>query len=808
MADEWIPAGMNKAKPIALADLGNIANSKADFGPLEPKEASLVKAGFVQQAAPKSKTAPARVRTDDLIQRAEELSDFTPDEKDYLQRVESSRQLVIQRAKEDPNVFGRDLMLKMQDLKGDQKYDALVDAADELKIAERRKTSQAWADGGNASAFVDGLLNEASFNQLTKLYAYAGSRKEGGPSYEELLKHYAEESRLFQKAHPHVNVSGRIANYFIPYSPTKLLFQGLTSGAAKLAASVLPKAMMSAAMSAKAIQAAGGTAPIADRAAQVATNAISSGLGGGATGAVNGLVKGSLGKDFQEFDLSRGFDTAKNEGVTAALISAAIPIGGALLSEGASAVAPGAIRAAGRLEQGVKKVVENVTGTPAKSLSEFNKNPTGVKAAFGTETEITENLLDFLLNAKKSKLPELQQADAMLDHLPDVEIGSVLKFLRSVKKTTAPESDAVAKRLSEWADRIELRLPRTAGQKPVIGTSPSGAPIYGEAAQTVSTKAPARMVREFIDDMQGILDDKGAYGREAGAYLNTLKFAARSMRKGIIDTAKAEGGEAGAVYEGLMVKGAEKVRLLKYMGKKLGRTEELQAANGDKLFRETFGTNGTFIQSRMKDLDAKFADEVGEFGGPFFQRYQLAQHAKQLGNNGAPAWLPQQTTGAFSKGSNILGTVMGAGGTAVGYAAGGPATAAVGGLVAGAVGKGMGTVLSSPKMGRVIVGAAENITKAAKIMFADPAALKVISQGRVGVKLPIELRQIAFEIEHALTHDGPASAAGVLRLVADTPYYAVLLHAFDIAQTNQQKATQRSALMKQAQTQGIAVQPK
>lgn len=731
----------------SLVDLGKQIYASPQ-GPMEPKQQAI------------ANTQSRIAKGDDLISAAQKMADLSDSEKEYIQRFETSRKIVEQKIGEDEG-YGMAAMKRLQAHQGDKLADALIDEADNIKIDYLKKNDPKFVAG---DAFVTGLLNEASFGQLSKLYGKAGELLQGRP-YEDVVKEQAERIRLYEKAFPGTTIAGKVASYLLPGSPAKALFTSVAKVGTKAAGALIPRLLRNPKLVTKALEAAGMSAPVSGalgRVANVATNAITSAIAGGAGTAAVAGTRGALGTNLQGFDLDRGIDDGIDQGVTAAIISGALPVAGAVIGETAKAFGPGVSRVAQRVDQGVGRVVEGFTGTSQKALRAYGKNPAGVKAASGTQKDIADDLVDFLQNSKRSRLPELQAADDLLHSLPDVDVSKTIKFLNSQKAGLDPSLDASVNRLKEWATRIE----NTVG----------------------SGKVSASDARGIVDDLQNAAKD--AFGKESNLYLSALKQASRDLRSEIVKTAEASGGEPGKLYGELMKKGADKVEVLKFIGKKLGSTDEMQKQNGERFIKTIFGTNKEFIRSRMSDLDSKF-------GTNFLERAELANTANQLGDKGVPALIPQQGTGAFGKAPTLLGSA----GSALGLAAGGPG----GALAGGAIGTGAGTILASPKVGRLVVGASEKISNFIQHLFADPQVITRIKNGAIGVGVPLEIRRMAYEIEKALIKDGPASASGVVRLVADTPYFIGLVHAYDVASRKQNSKTAQSALSKmKPQSQGIA----
>jgi hypothetical protein len=126
----------------------------------------------------------------------------------------------------------------------------------------------------------------------------------------------------------------------------------------------------------------------------------------------------------------------------------------------------------------------------------------------------------------------------------------------------------------------------------------------------------------------------------------------------------------------------------------------------------------------------------------------------------------------------------------------GMATGAVAGLAFGHAGIGSelggiaGAAASSPRLGAALIGASDNATGFIQKMIANPQALQQVAS----TPNSFEVRRLAQEISRTLVKDGPISAAGVTRLVADTPFFVGLVHSFDLAEQRQQKKTATGAI--------------
>lgn len=477
------------------------------------------------------------------------------------------------------------------------------------------------------------------------------------------------------------------------------------------------------------------------------SKAIQTGAAAGSGAAAVAGTAGTVGQDNQEVSFDRGMENALSAGATGAMFGFATPIGARAVSTATKAVAPVVKEIARSVRDTTGSVVEQLSGTPTKALRAFNTRGPEIRRAAGTESDIGRDLVDHL-QSSRSQLPEVAQANQLLPNLPNVDAKPVINYLRSIKPGIDPSLDPKVKMLGEWADRIEQSLPN--GAKDGV---------------------PATKMREVVDQMQDSLREQ--FGQESPFLAEHLKQASRMARESIVNTAKTHGGEAGQTYVKLMEKAADKRGVLEFIGKQLGGTPEIQEMKSEGFIKNLFGPNKEVVRARMSDLDR-------QFGTNFLELAENASLAKQLGKNGKPSW--------FSN----LGTGKAALGTVTGLATGGTAGAAA------------GAVFSSPRAGAMLLGASDKITGFVRRMVANPDALSRL--GKSGAT-PIEIRRLAREVENALTKDGPISAGSMTRVIADTPYFIGLVHAFEKADRESQQRTGESALGKfqgQQQNQEIA----
>lgn len=476
------------------------------------------------------------------------------------------------------------------------------------------------------------------------------------------------------------------------------------------------------------------------------SKAIRSATAVGAGAGSTGFVSGTLGSDNEELNLDRGLDDGLASGTAGALLGFAGPLAAGGVGAVAKAAAPIISNAAKGTSTAVAGAVEQLTGTSAKALRASNVNGKEIQRAFGTEGDIGRDLVDFL-QSSKSKLPEQKLAEELLPQLPAINATKVINYLRGIKPGIDPSLDSKVGILHEWADRIQ------------------------NSTQGNLTQVPATAMRDIVNQIQASVEEQ--YGKDSPFLATHLKNASRIARMSIVDAAKAEGGEVGQTYINLMEKTAQKVGTLKFIRKQLGSSADMQQRNSQSFISNLFGKNKEVIRSRMAQLDS-------EFGTNFMELAQNANLAQQLGKGGKPSALSNLGTGKAA-----LGTVTGA-------------------VTGGTPGAIVGALASSPRAGAAIIGASDKITGFVRRMFANPDALsRLKSSGAT----PIQVRRIARDIENAFVKDGPISASGVTRLVADTPYFIGLVHAFELEERKQKNQTAASALDK-LQNKEIAAPPR
>lgn len=764
---------------------------------------------------------------DDLMAKIQAHTSINNEELELAKRFVDSEKLVGDRINGSPD-YAKIVMGRLQNLKGADFANQVMEEADQLKIQDLKAK---YPDKFNSTeAARAAFVNEGTFHQMTRIMGGLGALIQGRP-YEEVVREKAEEFRLLQKAFPGDNTIGRISAYLMPGSPVKFLFDKLSKIGIGATSTVLTKVANNPAALEKIVSFVG------NRGFEAGAKAIEGGIAGGSAAAGIGFTTGTLGSGNQSINFDRGVDRAVAEGTSAAVFSAALPVIGALAEAGIDRFAPDLRRAITTGQKIVDDSVTKLTGTKAESLRAYNKDAKAIQGEASRENEIGQRFVDFL-QSKRSGLPEIEQADQLLDSLPEVSTDRLMKYLRSYKPGADPANDAAVARLKEWATRFDAQRP--------------GSTEIGFAGSQGGGRVSSRVMRQWVDDLQAAAD--GEFGKESNFYYTAVKIAARRARETIIEGAEdqirglmknpANRGEfasvrsalindkldevvpllkqglpqnasagqiraymknpasqadfdairsamasgnaesvagllkpgfssgalndakAAAMYSASMEKAAEKVGLLKYFSRKLGRTEEMMRDRAKDFITGVSGNRAEVTLERMKSLDARF-------GTNFAERAQLAGYARDIGNEGVPGLFTNIKTGKALTAPLI--------GLAKDTATGSPGIFTL-----------AATVGSSPRAGAAMIGASDKISGFLRALLAKPEVLQRIANNAQAQ----EVRFIAKNIFDVWKKDGPASASGVARLVADTPYFYGLVHAFDIAERAEQRKNLGTALDK------------
>lgn len=747
-------------------------------------------AALMPQTPLATPAAPAE-RGDDLIARAVRMSEPSDEEMETSRQFQGSWELIKQRAV-DSEEFAKTVFPKLQTLEGENFFQGVIDEADRIKIEFLKKEDPTRFNSGAAA--TTSFLNGATFGQLTRIQGGLGQLI-GDRPYEEIVTEQAERARLLQKAFPTSTIVGDAASYLIPGSPARILFNRVAriggAAAKPLISKVLADPKMLEKISAKLAAKQGLTG--AEKATQVAANTVSSSASAAAGAGAVGAVKGFLGEGMDEaFSLERTGEAALVEGVAGGAMGALIPLGFGAGGEAIRRATP-ALRSGARSASNlVARTAGQISGVEPSVLRASRRSPEAMKAAAGTESEIGEELVDFL-QSEFAQLPEVQAAKKLLPQMGRIDARPLLKTLREIRKTIDPGQDAQVKALDQWASRIESMMTK---KNVTDGVNLGGRTVTDG---TVS----AQQMWEIKETLQS--SSKVAFGESQGLLGTRLKFASRQARTALESQAKSQAltSEYGKTYAELMGRAAQKRKVLSYVGTKLGKNVETQSERSEAFIINLFGKNKSFMQSRVAQLDSLY-------GTDFLGRSRMAAMARQAGPDGALSLLPQQTTGR-----SLLGTVTGAGlGSVMGPA----------GAAAGAT---MGALASSPRLAARIVGTSDAISGFVRRLVANPQALERVAgrlekaaagKGRrtapaadkaakqlAVVRVPQEIRALAREVQTALTKDGPLSAASTVRVIADTPYFVGLVHFFEIQDREERLAEARRAIEGAGRDAGIAV---
>lgn len=675
------------------------------------------------QAAPRT--------TKELIAEANKSSNFDDESTEAIKLFKRSKDLVEARIAEDPD-FEDQFTGKIQGLKGEKLAQAIIDTADSFRIeALKEKYPDRFNQGG---AIATAFLNDASFGQLSRIVGYAGELLNGRPA-DEVIREKAEEFRLLQKAFPQSSLAGSALSFFVPGSPARKVFQVGANIGSKVVGKVLSTLVKNPGMFAKAAQAAGS-------------------LGAGA--AATGAISGGLGSDLESLSLDRGLRDSLSAGIASSVIGFGVPVAAAGLSGAAEVAGPIVNKVAKSANRTIRRVVEQLSGTDARALRAFTRDSERLQKAFDSGKAIAldgvgeqQGFADFLIQQKFSRLPEVSKANELLTtRFPRVDAKPLIDYLKSIKSSNNPALDSQAKIVNEWGQRLANQVGKDG-------------------------KVDASLFRTWIDELQQA--NSKFYSGDAPFVNATLIRAASKanvqLRKTAVEMAKS-GQPEGQLYIDLMKKAADKRRILSFFYKRLGSKPEQIEQRAEGFINNLFGKNKTIQQRRMQELDRKFDTN-------FLELAKSADLARKLGNGGIPQLLPGQSTGKSL-------TSLAAGGLVAGGAA------ALGGQDSSSIGTAavLGAVAASPRVGANIIGASDSVTGFLRKLVANPKAIERLARKSTGktaarLRVPLEVRKIAQEIQNAFNTDGVESAAGIVRVAADTPYFLGLVHAFDVVERQQ-----------------------
>lgn len=731
--------------PDAIVHLGS--------GRVEPppeQQMSLADLAQTTRAKQAPKIAPMKqtTRGDDLMAKAESLSALTDDETEQGRLFMQSKQVIDAKMNEDPEYADR-LMQKFSRLEGKELMDAFINESDQIQIQFLKENDPQHFT--SAEAGKAGMINTMLFGQLTKVMGGAGALIQGRP-YDEVVREFANKFRLMEKAFPGSNMAGQAAGFLMPGSPAKLLFEKVSQAGGKAMTALFTKIANNPKLMEKTVQMFGNAGFEAGE--KILNAAVSNASGAG----TYGFVKGTLGKDLQGLSLDRGAE----EGMKDAAIGAGTTVALHGLGYGVkAAVKP------------IASYVQSMSGTSAKALRAYNANPGALSEAAGTEQEISEDIVAYLQNYKRSRLPESAQARTLLDNMNgEVDVNRMLSFMRSAPKNPKPSEVASWQKLSQWADYVEGQITQAGGK---------------------NGKVSPGALRDIIDDLQQV-----GFDADAPLVNAFLRNAQRKGNQALREFVKTQGGEISQNYTDLMGKAAEKHKIAKYLRAQMGFSKrggvediEVITRKAERFVETMFGKNRQIQLQRMAQFDEKW-------GTNFVEKAEMAHYARELAPRGAPSeevtgvplWTSRHETGKASTGA-IKGLFNLGVGASIGKMVGDPALgAAVGATVA--VGN---AAASSPRIGAAIIGASDRISGFVDYMLSNPKALEAVTKSG-----PPPVRAAAQEILNTLRRDGPISAAGVTRLVADSPFFLGLVHQFDLAD-KKRTGSARSGFISKKQSQ-------
>ena len=724
--------------------------------PTEAKPVSLA-----QIAGPRSTARPVSQapRGDELIAKAQQEEGLDPEEQTFIKLFTQSNQIIKDRIAADEG-YATTFVEEFKKKKGDDAVQFIIDKADEIRIDHKKRNDPTFTP---QNALSQRFLDSVTFGQSSRLVG-AAAELSGEADSDAVVETMAEELRLLQKAYPKSDLLGEVGSYLAPLSPVAKVF-GLGNKAASLA------------KSGNALKVFGKVQRNPKLLQKIGATGLNVGTGAGAIGGIRGF----LGEGQEEaFQLDRAVEEGGLAFFTGFVAGGGLSSAAAGTRAVANKAAPIVKSTSKRFDRSLGQLFEGTTGVREEALRQQAADvaatkagtirldsagvPLTIRGQANKQADIGDDLSDFLLSAKYSKLPEVQQADALLEKLPSASLKNTLKYMRSSIEKANPSQQGQAGIIDEWIKYIETSVP-----KKELPTRIKGRIV--EAADDV----PAKHVQEkVVEQMQEAV--RNQYGKDSPYAASVLKTAARIARLDL-RKASAGAGETGQLYRSLMDKAAEKRGLLKFVEKRLGSTDEKIAEKAEGFVRNLYGVNKTVIQDKMRLLDQKF-------GTDFSERARLASMGKSFGSSGQPEILPNFHTGGFAKGTAAGAAVLGGAGLVAGEGRGGVGT----GL--GAMG---GLALSSPRVAVKMLGSSSKMSGFARRLFASPKALD-----RIGVDRAFDptIRKLARIVQKAHLKDGPVTASGYVRLIADTPYFIGFVEAFDRVEQELEKNKNTSTIQK------------
>lgn len=669
-------------------------------------------------------------RGDDALDQADVTTGPTTEEQRVANLFKQSYGILNAKMQENEayaNHIGPELQKRVGDFKS--YMDLVIDEADKERIRLLQQERPEWFTSKEAA--VNGFLNEATFGQLSKLYGKAGELI-GDRPYADVVSEKADQFRLLSKAFPGWSTLGGVSAYLVPGSPAKMLFSSMAKLGEKAAFSVAAKSLLA--------KLAGNPQLLQS----IVKGAAVGGMGAGAVGA----TRGALGTDLQGASLDRAVNEGLMSAIGGTVAGGAIPAAGYGLAKGAAAA-----------NRGLGRLVQEFTGTAKESLLAYNKNPAVIRSAAEKGAEGIGEELARVVDDVRFTSQFKAAAQKVLPWMPDVDGRALVARLKGVQKTNNPALDRAVSILNEWGNRFEAQLKKNG--KVSASTMAQWKEELQQAVETYGqdlggTKAE-RFFRAQIHNA----------GREARLIVEGAadKLAKMSAKKG--DTIGVQRAQS---YVENMRHAAREARIVKSVAEMLGKSPEARAAKAESFIERVFGKNRAWQRQRLAQLDA-ISGAPPENG--ILAQAENFWHAKQLGGpagpQGSPSWFNTTPTGR-----SVLGLGLGAAAGAANQVMGGDPSFnyQTGGLA--------GAVASSPRVGAMVLGASGAITGFLQKMFVNPAALNAVASGKNGVAP--EIQKIAKEVQSTMAKDGPKSAASLVRHIADTPFYAGLVHYFDLAE--------------------------
>lgn len=683
----------------------------------------------VQSRMPAARQVPAPVsRGDDLLAQANAQGGPSEDDVAITKRVMQAQDLLQERLDSDEEYAARmaPVLQKLNEENPQAYMEKLLDEADEIKIEQLRQTSPELFDKTNSFGLA--LTNTAMFGQLSRAYGLYDKLANGG-DYKTAVEEAAETVRLLQKANPKSSLAGQVAAYMVPGSPAKMLFEKLSGVGVRVAGPIIARVASNPGLLRAAIQTATAGAVAA----------------GG-----EGALRGFLGQDGEGLSLDRSV----KDGLLGAALGGATGAAGEVVGAGVRRVATPVVNAVRRMSE---DAVGSLTGVGADVLRASKDRFKEIGASAGKEIEIGVKVANTLQKQAIAGKLEVEGAKKMLRSVPGaVDTTPIIARMTKTPTNVDPFElkRGTYKEVEQWGQWVNNEFSR-------LGVDPKAAPLWA--------------VREVIDGLQDTVRKMKGYDKLDSPIITQRLLSASARLNGALNKGAEAAGGDGVVYRGLMQKAAERARLGSFLQKKIGKDVE---AGGEKLVRGIFGARNEVALKRMTRLDEIYGSNMVELSRDAFMARQIGQTQRgatpQTASNRL-GWGPQHTTGK----------------AALGVLAGGFAAERFGGVseylpaplqgpvkVAGAV---LGTGLamaSSPRVARAMLGASDKMTSAATKILSEPnVLLRMASQPGT----PTTVKQIATQISSVLRKDGPVSAAGALRVVADTPFFFPFLHYHDLA---------------------------